>query len=231
MDAGKIRVDGYVPQAAAVDWRGATQAYPLRLAVFLIPRGHGLLEQVEVHNRQEALHQVVLHVHRGVQEYSDPKLILEIAEGLRPLEAQDLLPETRLLLALLPGIARELQAARGMGTLVKMQSIMADLTIGDPLHYHNLTLFPLLWPHPADPPYLLLQQAIEAGEAVVEEISEAGNVPNLLLHNKSHRPVLISEGDILMGAKQNRVVNVTVLVAARTKFTLPVSCVEQGRWR
>jgi hypothetical protein len=112
-----------------------------------------------------------------------------------------------------------------------MRSIMADLTIGAPLHHHNLTLFPLFWPHSAEPPYLVLQQAIEAGEAVVEEVSEAGNVPNLLLHNKSHRPVLISEGDILMGAKQNRVVNVTVLVAARTKFTLPVSCVEQGRWR
>jgi hypothetical protein len=115
MDAGKIRVDGYVPQAAAVDWRVATQAYPLRLAVFLTPRGHDLLEKADAHNRQEALHQVVLHVHQGVQEYSDPKLILEIAEGLRPLEEQDLLPETRLLLALLPGIAKQLRATRGGG--------------------------------------------------------------------------------------------------------------------
>ena len=35
---------------------------------------------------------------------------------------------------------------------------------------------------------------------------------------------------MLTGAKQARVVNLTVLVAAFAAFTLPVSCVEQGRW-
>ncbi|MDP9481435.1 MAG: hypothetical protein M3R38_38195 [Actinomycetota bacterium] len=43
-------------------------------------------------------------------------------------------------------------------------------------------------------------------------------------------PVLILEGDELIGAKQNRVVNSTVLVAAQSELVLPVSCVERGRW-
>ena len=43
--------------------------------------------------------------------------------------------------------------------------------------------------------------------------------------------LLIPEGEILIGAKQNRVINITVLVAAGVKFVLPVSCVEAGRWR
>ena len=55
--------------------------------------------------------------------------------------------------------------------------------------------------------------------------------PNLAVTNKADRPLLIPEGEILIGAKQNRVVNVTVLVAAGVKFVMPVSCVEAGRWR
>jgi hypothetical protein len=231
IDAGNVRLDGYVPRGN----RGGKQPTPhtsqLTLAVFLTGKGLNLLEKTDPRNRQEALHQVVLHVYRGVHDYSDPRLVLEVAEGLRPLEEQELLPETRLLLALLPGIARELQAAHGMQAVAKLHSGLANLIIGESVHHHNLTLFPLLWPNPQDPPYMLLQQAIEAGEAAVEEVSEAGSVPNLLLNNKGQRPVLIPEGDILMGAKQNRMVNVTVLVAPLTKFTVPVSCVEQGRWR
>jgi len=48
--------------------------------------------------------------------------------------------------------------------------------------------------------------------------------------NEGTLPVLILEGDELVGAKQNRVVNSSVLVAAGSELILPVSCVERGRW-
>ena len=44
----------------------------------------------------------MLQAYQNAQGYHDPDLILGLAKGLRPLEKQDLLPETRLLLALLP---------------------------------------------------------------------------------------------------------------------------------
>jgi len=71
---------------------------------------------------------------------------------------------------------------------------------------------------------------VEAKEARVEEVSEGGDVPFLGVKNEGAKPILIPEGEILIGAKQNRVVNLTVLVAAKSDFKLPVSCVEQGRW-
>jgi hypothetical protein len=56
-------------------------------------------------------------------------------------------------------------------------------------------------------------------------------VPELLVDNQDDRRVLFLDGEELIGAKQNRVLNASVLVAAHSKVKLPVSCVEEGRWR
>ncbi|NLE38478.1 MAG: hypothetical protein GX621_10685, partial [Pirellulaceae bacterium] len=104
-------------------------------------------------------------------------------------------------------------------------------SIGEPQSNDRVSIFPLYWPEPSAPDYCLLSQAISENLAVVEEASENGDVPSLRLTSRCDRPILVPEGEILVGAKQNRVVNVTVLVAPFAKFSLPVSCVEQGRWR
>jgi len=43
--------------------------------------------------------------------------------------------------------------------------------------------------------------------------------------NGADRPLLLLDGEELIGAKQNRILNTTVLVAAHTEVTIPVSCV------
>ncbi|MEW6669534.1 MAG: DUF6569 family protein [Thermodesulfobacteriota bacterium] len=48
--------------------------------------------------------------------------------------------------------------------------------------------------------------------------------------NKSPGMVLILDGEELVGAKQNRIVNTTILIAGNTTVVIPVSCVESGRW-
>jgi hypothetical protein len=61
-------------------------------------------------------------------------------------------------------------------------------------------------------------------------VDSHGAVPNLKVHNKSPRMILILDGEELVGAKQNRIVNTTILVAGNATVVIPVSCVEQGRW-
>ena len=228
IDQAKIHLDGYVPQTATQE---EVSRCPVNLMVFQCEEGRRLLEKVEPKNELEALHQTVLQAYQNAQAYRDPELVLGLAKGLKPLEKNELLPETRLLLALLPRMAHEVRMSQGMRTSVKFRELLGTLTIGQPTHHHNLTFFPLLWPQAHVPSYMLLSTAIEEGLAVVEEVNESGSVPNLAVTNKCKLPLLIPEGEILMGAKQNRVINVTVLVAAGVKFLLPVSCVEAGRWR
>ncbi|MCS7315296.1 MAG: hypothetical protein NZ554_07480 [Bryobacteraceae bacterium] len=64
----------------------------------------------------------------------------------------------------------------------------------------------------------------------VTEISEQGNVPEIVVVNSAPQPVLILDGEELLGAKQNRIVNLTIMVPPRTTLRIPVSCVEARRW-
>lgn len=90
--------------------------------------------------------------------------------------------------------------------------------------YKNLTLFPLLAPEAAAPDYLTLEQALVQNLVQVLELDQLGSVPELRILNKGKNKVLIVEGEELVGAKQNRIVNATFLVAAGPETVIPVSC-------
>lgn len=110
-------------------------------------------------------------------------------------------------------------------------STLPDVRVGDPMRHEALAVFPLFSALDGQVDYLLADEAIGAGSITVEEVSEGGSVPNLLVTNQGDSRVLFLEGEELRGAKQNRVLNTSVLVAAHSQTPIPVSCVEQGRWR
>ena len=102
--------------------------------------------------------------------------------------------------------------------------------IGDPVEHRGVVvcpLFPLADPRAG---YLTLEEAIPRGLRI-EEVGASGTVPELRVVNPLAEPVLLYDGEELVGAKQNRILNVSVLVAAGSELPIPVSCVEQGRWR
>jgi hypothetical protein len=95
----------------------------------------------------------------------------------------------------------------------------------------NLTMYPLLAPpDEAEPNYLTLEQALAEGLVEIAEMGEQGHVPELIFRNRGGKAVLVLDGEELVGAKQNRIVNITLLIPAKSKVVIPVSCVEQGRW-
>jgi hypothetical protein len=77
--------------------------------------------------------------------------------------------------------------------------------------------------------YRTLGDAIALGEVLINEQAQA-SVGDLRVLNNGPLPVLILDGEEVVGGLQNRVVNTTLLIPPETTFELPVSCIEHGRW-
>jgi len=92
-----------------------------------------------------------------------------------------------------------------------------------------LEIHPVLLAGDAGVSYLLLHEALASKAIVVEETAN-GTVNELIARNVGDRPVLILEGESVMGAKQNRLITIDMLIAAGAYVTVQVGCVEQGRW-
>ena len=107
---------------------------------------------------------------------------------------------------------------------------LSPVELGAPVQFLNLTLFPLLVADDATPRYAMLDDALALKTARVTEVSESGSVPELLFINDGDIPVMLVDGEELVGARQNRILNLTLLVGAKKQVVIPVSCVEQGRW-
>ena len=109
-------------------------------------------------------------------------------------------------------------------------SILSALQVGEPASCNNLSLVPLFSDVQTDPSYITLERGLASSTVEVEELDNGASVSDILLRNLSHDPVLLFEGEEFLGAMQNRILNVSVLVSPKTKQVLPVSCVEAGRW-
>lgn len=107
---------------------------------------------------------------------------------------------------------------------------LAGLALGAPQSWCNLAVVPLLGEDAGLAPYLLLDEALDQGVLTITEKDEAGSVPELRVENASELGVLVLDGEELVGAKQNRVVNTSLLLAPASFTVIPVSCVEEGRW-
>jgi hypothetical protein len=98
----------------------------------------------------------------------------------------------------------------------------------DPQIAGPLAVFPVFGSRPRLR-YRSLGQAVKHG-AFVTEVDEHGSVNDVLICNVSDRALLLYEGELIIGARQNRVIDQPVLVPAGVELSVPVSCVEQGRW-
>jgi len=74
-----------------------------------------------------------------------------------------------------------------------------------------------------------LENAFKNNYVIIKEMVQQ-RVNSVELENLSNSYIFILDGDMIKGAKQNRVINTSILVAPKGTAIIPVSCVEEGRW-
>jgi hypothetical protein len=115
-----------------------------------------------------------------------------------------------------------------------LQDFISSTHIGPSQSHKALKLWPLIPTNldrqSAGLGYISLGDAMRQGTIVIDEVSEAGSVPNVRVHNRGKQAVLFLFGEQIVGAKQNRVANASFLVPSQSEVILDVSCVEVGRW-
>lgn len=107
---------------------------------------------------------------------------------------------------------------------------IAGISFGEVQDFKNLQIIPLFTKGEEGPVYLTLKEALEKRVLVVKEVSAEASVPELKVVNNADVPVFLLDGEELAGAKQNRVLNTSILVKEKSELIIPVSCTEQGRW-
>lgn len=106
-----------------------------------------------------------------------------------------------------------------------MRVLLDRFHVGTPTEIGPLTLFPVWSEAPVINDVLVTPRT----GLSVNELDEP-TVPFLQVSNANQTPVLLTEGTLLHGGRQTRVLNHDVLLDPVTRTHVEVSCVEQGRW-
>ncbi len=110
------------------------------------------------------------------------------------------------------------------------------LVFGAPVAYHNMTLVPVTTR--AKGPFVrydLLETGLAARTLSIRELagrSDEASVNAVEIRNRGQRPVFLLGGEMILGGKQDRIIQSDTVVGNNGKWhRVAVFCVEQGRWR
>lgn len=108
--------------------------------------------------------------------------------------------------------------------------LFKNLDYFEPQTYKNLTVIGIKSSLFNDLDILPLKKGLDMGIVEITEVNAEGNVNLLSVKNNAVTPLLILEGEEVIGAKQNRIFNSTYVISPKSTVNTQVSCTELGRW-
>ena len=99
----------------------------------------------------------------------------------------------------------------------------------DSQKYENVEAIPIKSDYFGKKDFLTLKKGYEMNLVEIKEL-EHSTVNTVSCKNDSVTPLILIDGDEITGAMQNRIINDTLLIPAKSTINIPVSCTEHGRW-
>ncbi|MCS7233986.1 MAG: hypothetical protein NZ900_07795 [Synergistetes bacterium] len=108
----------------------------------------------------------------------------------------------------------------------KLRDFWNNLEVREPMFLRNVVIYPLQAPEEGFSREFL---TLEDGGFSISEL-DAPNIDSVMFRSLSNTPFFILDGEELLGAQQDRVVNTSLWLEGAEAFEIPVSCIEQRRW-
>ena len=108
-------------------------------------------------------------------------------------------------------------------------TVIASYELMEGQTHKNVAVIPIKTPINHNVDLLTLKKGFELDLVSVKEC-EHSTVNTIIVENKSVVPLLLVDGEEIVGGDQNRIMDATILIAPQSEMKVPVNCTEHGRW-
>ncbi len=99
----------------------------------------------------------------------------------------------------------------------------------EPIFLRNLTIYPIAGKNKNGFEAINIEEALKKKIADISELDEP-QIDNLEIENQGRTPLLMLDGEEVIGSLQNRIIACSTLIPERTRERVAVFCAEEGRW-
>jgi hypothetical protein len=107
--------------------------------------------------------------------------------------------------------------------------ISKNLQLTEPVFLRNLLVYPIRASDTNGMNISSINETMLQEKGEFREL-DPPDINRIAFHNQGDDPVLMLDGEEIIGSLQNRIVADSMLIPARSNRNIPVVCVEEGRW-
>ena len=179
---------------------------------------------------QAVLHNSLLAVYLNIKSYS-AETLKSVTQRLPYMsQGSGMLPETALIYRIILATIQKMENRPAPCMGGRLREIFKEMNTGSAILCEGISIVPLFGKKDSGCAYMNCGEALDGNTLSIQELNESGVVSTLTATNKGDMPVFIIGGQGLKGAKQDRIVNVSIIIDIKMSVSVPVSCVEARRW-